>query len=351
MVRYLRLLLFPFSIIYGAVVIIRNILYDTGIFKAVRFNMPVISVGNLAIGGAGKTPLTEYLVRILGGNRIAILSRGYGRDTRGFIKAGVTDTASTIGDEPMQYFRKFPDVTIAVCENRVEGIDRLKEDHDVIILDDAYQHRRVIPGISLLVFEFRSLFRTQMLLPAGNLREPFNGYKRADVLLVSKAPVNLTEAQAAICESRFDAGRKPVYSSITYGDLKGVFSDTSISWDTLTSNTEVLLLTGIANPDPLKEFISKKVRIKHHFDFPDHYKFKQKDIQAVKDMYFTLEGKEKIIITTEKDAQRLFSDTLNKLLLDLPVYYQPIEIELHEDGKRILEKKIIEYVASAKRNR
>ena len=175
MIKYVRLLLLPFSVLYGIVVILRNKLYDWGFFKSTRFDIPIICVGNLVVGGSGKSPVTEYLVHLLSDYKIAVLSRGYGRDTKGFLYADQTSTAKSIGDEPLQFYHKFPQVTVAVCEDRVKGIAQLKEAHDLIILDDAFQHRRLNPGFSILLFEFQKLLEGQFLLPAGNMREPFWG--------------------------------------------------------------------------------------------------------------------------------------------------------------------------------
>ncbi|RZL44221.1 MAG: tetraacyldisaccharide 4'-kinase, partial [Pedobacter sp.] len=176
MVKYLRFLLFPFSILYGLIILIRNKMYDWNLLKSHQFDLPVICVGNLVLGGAGKTPTTEYLVKLLDGYKIAILSRGYGRKTKGYLLADELATAETIGDEPLQYFQKFKHVTVAVCEDRVYGIKQLEAKHDVILLDDAYQHRAVKAGFNLLLFDYASTRKFQLMLPAGNLREPWSNY-------------------------------------------------------------------------------------------------------------------------------------------------------------------------------
>lgn len=189
---YLRWLLFPFSLLYGLVVVIRNWCYNAGILKSREFDLPVIAVGNLDVGGAGKSPMTEYLIRLLKGNyKLATLSRGYGRKTKGFQVADAHAQASGIGDEPAQFKNKFPNVTIAVAEKRVEGIEQLQSSHDLIILDDAYQHRAVKPGFSILLFDYNRIREPRLLLPAGNLREPFAGRKRADIIVISKCPAAL----------------------------------------------------------------------------------------------------------------------------------------------------------------
>ena len=194
--KYLRLLLLPFSWLYGLVVIIRNAFYDAGIYSSRSFDIPVISVGNLDVGGAGKSPMTEYLIRLLRPNfKLATLSRGYGRKTQGYLVADVDAKAALVGDEPAQFKHKFRDITVAVCEKRVIGIEKLSYAHQVIILDDAYQHRAVKPGLSILLFDYGRINEPRLMLPAGNLREPFSGRKRADVVVVSKCPLDMDAQQ------------------------------------------------------------------------------------------------------------------------------------------------------------
>lgn len=353
MIKYLRLFLFPFSILYGAVIVWRNKLYDLGLFKSARFDIPVICVGNLVVGGAGKSPATEYLVHLLAEHKIAILSRGYGRKTKGFILADGTATAQTIGDEPMQFYNKFPQVTVAVCEDRVKGINLLKDSHDLILMDDAYQHRRVQPGFSVLLFEYQKLLRPQLLLPAGNLREPFTGYKRAQAVLVTKAPVNLTSAERLKCTRKFDEKYvgKTAFSFITYGRLKHLFSGKEQPCEAITTDTSVFLLTGIANPLPLLTHLKKHSQNIHHHDYPDHHQFSRHNLEQLVRAFNRDATKEKIIITTEKDAQRLLDVTFKELLLNLPVFYLPMKIELQKEDKATFDQKILDYVSSTTRNR
>ncbi|SMC60167.1 tetraacyldisaccharide 4'-kinase [Pedobacter africanus] len=353
MIKYLRLLLLPFSVLYGIVVVCRNKCYDIGLFKSTSFDLPVICVGNLVVGGSGKTPVTEYLVRLLKDYKVAILSRGYGRKTRGFILADENANALTIGDEPMQFYSKFRHVTVAVCEDRVYGINRLKDSHDLIILDDAYQHRKVKPGFSILLFEYEKLLSWQFLLPAGNLREPFDGYKRAQSLLVTKAPERSDAMETAACVKNF--GNMPAgglfFSFISYGNLKHLFSGAEQSCDAISADTRVFLLTGIANPGPL--LVHLKGYSKHivQHNYPDHYPFSRQNIEQLVNAFQSEGSKEKIIITTEKDAQRLLAVTLKELLLNLPVFYLPIKIELQEKDKATFDQKILNYVSGTTRNR
>ena len=353
MIKNLRLVLLPFSMLYGLVILIRNRLYDAGIFPSKAFDLPVICVGNLAVGGSGKTPVTEYLVGLLDGKRIAILSRGYGRKTRGFILADHKASAATIGDEPMQYYRKFPNVTIAVCEDRVKGISELKDHHDLIILDDAFQHRAVRPGFSILLFEYHKLLRPQFLMPAGNLREYFSAYRRSDLILVTKAPDSISEKQQQICRSHFPAksSNELCFSGLSYQQLISLFDQQTMDLNELGTDTTLHLLTGIANPKPMQMMLKEKFKKVQPHEYPDHYDFNTKDIGKLVASYKKDPSERKLIITTEKDAQRLLDDALKALLLDLPVYYLPIKIVLQGKDQHSFDSKILEYVSSTTRNR
>lgn len=348
MLKYLRLLLLPFNVIYALVVYVRNQFYDWGIFKSTSFDIPIICVGNLAVGGSGKTPTTEYLVRLLSEYNIAILSRGYGRKTKGFVLANDTATAETIGDEPLQYYRKFKNVTVAVCENRVTGIQQLKDRHDVILLDDAYQHRKVKAGFNVLLFEFAKIKGFQMLLPAGNLREPFSGIKRAQAVLITKSPQVISEKNKAQILNKLclNPHQDVTFSYIGYQKLKHLYTDQEIE---LEAKEEVFLLTGIANTVPLKEYLAAQQANIHSFEYPDHHRFTEKEIVDLLTSYQKHSAKKKIILTTEKDGQRLLDDKLRDLLLNLPIYYLPIATEINADDKCRFDQKILNYVASAKR--
>lgn len=352
LVNYLRLLLLPFSLIYGMAIVLRKKLYDWELMRTVKFDLPVICVGNLAVGGSGKTPTTEYLVRLLAGYKIAILSRGYGRKTKGFILADTTATAETIGDEPLQYYQKFKHITVAVCENRVEGVNQLKNNHDLIILDDAFQHRAITAGFNILLFEFSKLTTLQFLLPAGNLRDVFASRKRADVLLVTKSPVPLLHVaqQASVNELQPDSNQPVLHSYLKYGDLQHVYQKESLALAAI-KDFDIFLLTGIANPKPLVEELKKYSTTVHHEEFRDHYAFKDADIQQLKSTFEAGIKKEKIIITTEKDSKRLRATGFEDLLINLPVYYLPIEVELFEEDKITFDELILNYVKSNRRNR
>ncbi|RZL62013.1 MAG: tetraacyldisaccharide 4'-kinase [Pedobacter sp.] len=348
MIKFLRLLLFPFSLIYGLIILLRNKLYDWGIFKSTKFDLPVICIGNLVVGGAGKTPTTEYLVRLLVDYKIAILSRGYGRKTKGFLLADENANAETIGDEPMQYFTKFDNVTIAVCEDRVFGINQLKASHDVILLDDAYQHRAVKAGFNLLLFDYASVKKFQMLLPAGNLREHWRNYNRADAVLITKSPLPLNMVDQIEVRKKVDTriDQRISFSGIKYGNLVHLYTKESKE---LTTSYTIFLLTGIANPKPLKSYLERFSTDIHAFEYPDHHNFNSENINSLINAFNNHPAKQKIIITTEKDSQRLLSNNFADLLLNLPIYYLPIEIELAPKDKFTFDKNILDYVASAKR--
>lgn len=387
--KYLRWLLFPISLVYGLVVIIRNWFYDAGIFKSYSFSKPIISVGNLEVGGAGKSPMTEYLIRQLKGNyKIATLSRGYGRETKGYLVAEekhqesrdknqdemfsdsiIIPTAigtqnpksktqnsptthniqlsSQIGDEPAQFKHKFPDITVAVCEKRVVGLNRLLPDHDLIILDDAYQHRAVTPGLSILLFDFNKINEPRMMLPSGNYREPFSGRWRAQIIIVTKCPINLSDEQKQVSAQRIQPlpYQQLFFAGLTYQPLQ--YLDRKPADFDLDENTTIFLLTGIANADPLlnhlKGFSSQII----HHNYPDHHPFTLKNITKLADEFLSCAAEKKLIITTEKDAQRL-NEQWFKISLDcadnLPVFVLPIEVEFLNYSKAEFDQLIFEYV-------
>jgi tetraacyldisaccharide 4'-kinase len=375
--KYLRWLLFPFSLLYGLVVIIRNWCYDAGFFKSYRFTKPVISVGNLDVGGAGKSPMTEYLIRLLKDNyKLATLSRGYGRKTKGYLavvgESGVksqesrtksqesgeehdhsplathhSPLANQIGDEPAQFAHKFPDITVAVCEKRVEGIKQLLPDHDLILMDDAYQHRAVEPGLSILLFDYNRVNEPHLLLPAGNLREPFSGRWRAQILVISKCPPALTvDEQAAIAQKIQPLPYQHLFfTAINYQHLQNIGgrgTDTVIDKD-----TTVFLLTGIANAKPLLQYLKGSTSHIIHHNYPDHHPFTLKNITKLAAEFQSCPSQKKIILTTEKDAQRLEESWFRSALPDegdLPVFVIPIAVEFLNGGGEQFNRLIIDYV-------
>jgi tetraacyldisaccharide 4'-kinase len=342
--KYLRVLLLPFSLIYGLIVIIRNFLFDAGLFKSRKFDLPVIAVGNLEVGGAGKSPMTEYLIRLLKNEfKLATLSRGYGRQTKGYVIATINSTAAEIGDEPAQFKHKFTDVTVAVCEKRVDGITQLQNDHELIILDDAYQHRAVKPGLSILLFDYNSLGNPHWVLPAGNYREPFFGKWRAGIIIVSKCPADLPqdELEKIVTNIAPQPYQQMFFTTINYLGLQdlGGKEDHTV----LDADTAIFLLTGIANPQPLVNHIKKHTLNVIHHNYPDHHRFSLKNITKLADEFAAHPSQKKVIITTEKDAQRLGEQELLPLVKKLPILVMPIGISfLHHEQE--FNKMIIAYV-------
>jgi tetraacyldisaccharide 4'-kinase len=350
--KYLRWLLFPFSLLYGIIVIIRNWCFDAGIFKSRLFDLPVIAVGNLEVGGAGKSPMTEYLIRLFKDNyKLATLSRGYGRETKGFILAETQTTASEIGDEPAQFKNKFPDITVAVVEKRVDGIEQLRAGHDLIILDDAYQHRAVKPGFSILLFDYNHVHEPRLLLPAGNMREPYNGRKRADIIVISKCPTALSATEQATIKKRVRPLPQQVifFTFISYmplHDMSGILTNTVID-----DATTIFLLTGIANATPLLLHLKKYTPHIIHHNYPDHHQFSLKNISKLADDFSTCASQKKIIITTEKDAQRLGEQELMQVIKKLPILVLPIGIEFLNNEQKQFDKLVTEYVREYNKHR
>lgn len=361
--QFLRLLLFPFSLIYGLIVVIRNWCYDAGIFKSYNAEVPVISVGNLEAGGAGKSPMTEYLIRLFKDHyKPATLSRGYGRKTKGYLETNnlkvsppgsartplngdleEAATATIIGDEPSQFAHKFPDITVAVCEDRATGIKNLQTGHNLIILDDAYQHRAVKPGFSILLFDYNKINQPHLLLPAGNYREPFSGRKRADIIVISKCPeLSADERQSVIKRIKPYPDQQVFFTSIAYQKLKTFGGNTTDV--TIDNATTVFLITGIANADPLVRHIQKSTRHIIHHNYPDHHRFSLKNIAKLATEFNACASKNKVIITTEKDAQRLLEHNLLQAVKQLPVLVLPIGISFLNNKQQQFDNLVTNYV-------
>ena len=334
---FLKFLLLPFAMFYDVVMNVRNRLYDLKIKPSVAFDIPVIGVGNLAVGGTGKTPMTEYLIRLLSTHyKVVTLSRGYGRKTKGFRIAGNQDSALTIGDEPYQMFKKYaPTINVAVGEDRALAIPMILQETsetDVVVMDDAFQHRRVIPGFSILLTEYYKPFFDDHVLPYGRLREGPEGAQRADALVVTKCPDHLEDDQTMKMESTIRKySTKPIFfSRIRYGE--------PVPFGDLTKkiSPKIILLTGIANTHTLVEYVKKNFILVKHFSFSDHYDFKPSDLQRVWDIFQNKQD-EKVgkisILTTEKDRAKLESDALKPIIANLPIFYLPIETEFLRNGK------------------
>ncbi|MFM6975585.1 MAG: tetraacyldisaccharide 4'-kinase [Sphingobacteriaceae bacterium] len=345
--KFVRLLFFPFSLLYGLAVIIRNALYHLGWLPSTAFQLPVIVVGNLAVGGSGKSPMTEYLVRLFKSEyRLAVLSRGYGRKSKGFRLVKVDDMVALTGDEPLQFKQHFPDITIAVCENRVNGVERLKIDHELIVLDDAFQHRALSPSFQILLFDFASLKKLNWLLPTGNLREPMWAKNRADIIVVTKSPKGLSAAQKLQIRKQLKpkAHQALFFSYLKYGALKTINGSENRNLADLNSQSQVLLLTGIANAKPLLHELNGYTQHITHWEYPDHYAYTAKDMAKMKAEFEQIPGMDKLIITTEKDAQRLIAPEIASLLSGLPLYQLPVEAEFEEPDKEDFDHLLKQHV-------
>jgi tetraacyldisaccharide 4'-kinase len=355
-----NILLYPVSLIYGMVTSIRNFLYNTGIFPSKEFQLPVICVGNITVGGTGKTPHTEYIAGLLRENfNVATLSRGYKRKTRDFRIASSSSLVSEIGDEPLQIFRKYSDVMVAVDRNRVHGVKKILEEDpetDVIILDDGFQHRKITPGFSVLLSDFERLIVSDHMIPYGNLRESKDNIRRADIILITKSPENISPIDRRLIVKEVDKApyQNLYFTTFRYKDPLPVFDNadgSKICFDTLQPDGYgVLLITGIANPKPLKDYLHKTAAEIIHLSFPDHYNFKMKDIAAIVSAYESLKSPVKYLITTEKDAVRLREFTNIAEPVRSAFFYIPVEIFFLNEDKENFDNLIIDYVRKNKRN-
>ncbi|WP_460567875.1 tetraacyldisaccharide 4'-kinase [Flaviaesturariibacter terrae] len=326
--------MFPLSLLYGGIVMLRNWLYNRGWMRSVTFGLPLICVGNLSVGGTGKSPMVEYLVgRLRGRYRVATLSRGYKRKTRGYALANEQTTALEIGDEPMLFHRKFPDVPVAVGEERLVAIPQLlhdRPDTQAIILDDAFQHRPVKAGLNILLTDYGNLYTRDFFLPTGDLRDSRSSAARAQVIVVTKCPPTLdtSEKEALRRELAPKPGQQLFFTTIAYGAAYHILNR---QFTTIDEHTEVLLVTGIANPRPLKKYLEERVHTYSMMHYGDHHIFSIDDWKEIRERFATLEGPRKIILTTEKDAMRLLK--FEGELAELPFYVLPIEHRfLFEEG-------------------
>ncbi|MCA0133015.1 tetraacyldisaccharide 4'-kinase [Winogradskyella alexanderae] len=319
--KFIRIILFPITPIYFIVTWLRNWLYDVNVFESRTYETPLICVGNLSTGGTGKTPLIEYLIRLLqNNNRVATLSRGYKRNTDGFVLANKDATVQTIGDEPYQFYKKFDNIHVAVDSNRQNGIEqllKLKDQTNVILLDDAYQHRKVSAGLNILLTAYDKPYYLDFVLPTGNLREPKSGRKRADIILVTKCKSNITEADKAVIKQnlKLKSHQKVFFSFITYAqEVIGFNSNLNVA-----DLPKFTLVTGIANADPLVDYLVQKGLKFDHIEYPDHHNFRVSEIEML--------SKKELLITTEKDFVRL---SANKRLSH-NLYYLPIETKIENE--------------------
>ena len=336
--KSLRILLLPFSWLYGMVVLLRNLLFDVGLLKSRTVDIPVICIGNLNTGGTGKTPHTEYLLSALSNYKTAVVSRGYGRNTSGIVEVHVDSQPNDTGDEPLQIKRKFPIVPFIVSEKRSEGIDYLLKHYlntEVILLDDAFQHRSVKAGMNILLTQYNDLFINDCLLPAGNLRESASSASRADVIIVTKCPTAITVEQKKSIISQLPS--KPVFfSSFSYDNLQSLNSDEKLNLRDLTEY-EILLITGIASNNSLLGFLSTHSKKIKNISFKDHHNYCAKDLENIIAIFNNLASEKKIIVVTEKDAVKFNSSELKPLTKNLPVYSIPVTVVINENEIKFLD--------------
>lgn len=351
--KYLfQILLAPFSLLYGIGVSVRNFLYSQGLLKGVEFNLPVISVGNLSVGGAGKTPHIEYLIRLLKDYlNVATLSRGYKRKTKGFLRVERNNTAEQVGDEPLQFKRKYPDITVTVAESRTFAIPQIVQeqpDMQVVLLDDAFQHRSVKPGLNVLLTEFSHPFTKDYLLPSGRLREWRSAYARADVIIVSKCPPKVTEAERdqLIGDIKPLSHQQVFFSYYDYAAPYFIYNPRYRA--KLAPDVDVLLICAIARTDYLVSYLEQEVNSISILEYEDHHFFTETDVRRLQGSFEKLESEKKIILTTEKDAMRL--DLHRKFLMDnkLPVFALPVEVKFHFDQGEAFDEYVKDYLLNFK---
>lgn len=348
--------LLPFSWIYGSIVRFRNWLFDMGLKKSKSFSIPIISVGNITVGGSGKTPHVEYLIRLLHDKaKIAVLSRGYKRKSHGYVLAEESTTMPEIGDEPFQMHQKFSDIYVAVDAKRARGIENLQNDEatkdvDVVLLDDAFQHRYVKPGINILLVDYHRLIIYDKMLPAGRLREPLSGKNRADIVIITKCPKDLKPMEFRVLTKAMDLYpfQKLYFTSIDYDTPKGVFEEKQIKLDKL-QDYHVLLLTGIASPKQMEHDLKPMTKDITNLSFGDHHSFKGKDIDRINDAFESM-PEPRIIITTEKDAVRLRETEGLYEKVKSNMYELPIKVSFMLDQQDNFNEKIISYVRKNSRN-
>lgn len=339
--KRLRLLLFPFSVLYGSVTFLRNWLFDAGILNSKKPTAPSICVGNLSVGGTGKTPLVDFLIsKLIAQKSVVVISRGYGRKSRGFRAVEINDSSENVGDEPLLYKQKYGnEIEVLVAESRVEAVTKLAvKSNTVLLFDDAFQHRKIKASLNIITTTFSDPFMEDYLLPAGNLRESKSGLKRADLVVITKCPTFLSEEKKLSLINSVQAIHSiPVFfsrirykSPIGFGSLKEMKSK------------KVLLVTGIARPEILENDLKSTFEAVVTFSFSDHHQFDRKDIQAIHRKFDTFASRDFIILTTEKDYVRLRSHVSEWEMESYPWFYLPIEIEI--DNEIEFLNKVNQYV-------
>lgn len=359
--------LYPVSWLYGTGVWLRNKLFDWGVYKERRFDIPVISVGNITVGGTGKTPHTEYLIRLLQKNyKVAVLSRGYKRKSKGFVLARRDTPVAMIGDEPFQMKQKFPDIYMAVDRDRCHGIEQLCDERiapgtEVVILDDAFQHRYVKPGMNILLVDYHRLIGEDALLPAGRMREPEAGKIRAHIIIITKCPRHITPMELRVLSKQMGIYpyQQLYFTTLAYGKLQPLFAaeggkpdvlETGQALESIGKEKHVLLLTGIASPEKLIKDLSPYNIPIDSLAFSDHHDFTAKDMELIKKRFLKLPEGKRIIITTEKDAVRLAGHPQLDAALKPYIYVLPVEVSFLQDQQELFNSNITDYVRKNSRN-
>lgn len=350
--RLFQILLAPVSLLYGLIVALHQLAYASGLLKAVSFSIPVISIGNLSMGGSGKTPHIEWLVRLLKPYiSVATLSRGYRRKTLGFLFVQPEMSAREAGDEPLQFKRKFPEIAVAVSESRVLGIPQILSYYpqtQAILLDDAFQHRAVQPGLNILLTEFRRPFFKDFLLPSGRLREWRSSYTRADIIIASKCPEGMgqTERDSFIAALKPRQGQQVFFSTYAYGEPYYLFNPAYRG--TIDQDTEVIAITGIAHASYLHDYLLSRCGSLTTIEYEDHHYFEEQEMVQLKYRYDALETKRKIIITTEKDAMRLDMHRQFFLEHQLPLFVVPVQVRFLFDGEVLFAQTVKDFLLNFK---
>ena len=341
----MRIILYSLSIIYGMIINFKNYLFDCRILESKTHNIPIICIGNLSVGGSGKTPHTDYIAKLLSPNyKVAILSRGYGRKSSGFNYVELGSTVNAVGDEPIQLKRNNPNCIVAVNNNRNKGVEKMLIDYpgtNIILLDDGFQHRKIKAGLNIIVTPFYKLFIKDNLLPLGTLREPKNEATRADIILVSKTPEDIkpTEKKRVIESLNLKVKQKVYFSSIRYQKYKCVKSNTELENE---QDYSITLVSGIANPTPLINYLEKGKVMVNLIKFADHHNYTLKDIENILLVHNRNRSAKKLILTTEKDAVKLRQFLTN--FNGVRVYYIPIDVVIND--KKIFEKQLLDYVTN-----
>ena len=342
---------------YNWVMTARNRAFDTGVLKSREFGVPTICVGNITVGGTGKTPHIEYIARLLKAEyRIAVLSRGYGRKSKGYVKATADTPMELIGDEPFQIKEKFTDIEVVVCERRAVGIERLLAEEkalQAILLDDAFQHRYVTPGLNIVLMDYNRPIYEDALMPMGMLREPLSSLHRAHVVIVTKCPGDIKPIDFRVVTKNLDLRpyQRLFFTTFSYGDMRA-FDDTNRRklLLALTSTTHVLLVTGIASATPMVDKVREYTDHITHMEYGDHHDFSQEELDEISKVYASIDVADKLIITTEKDAARLSSYSIDETVTK-NLYVLPIEVEFLQGQQESFNNYIIDYVSKNSRNR